>query len=230
MNLILFSQNNLEGGKMTEKVNNQTLGEEIANAVTHGLGTLLAIAATAVAIVYACFVSDALGIVSVSIYGFTLTLMYINSTIYHSLANNRAKKVYRILDHCSIFLLIFGTYTPIALSLIRGWFGWTVFGVLLALTVLGVVFNSIDLKKWEKASLILYIAMGWLAVFIIKPIYDIVGIMPMIYLILGGVFYTVGVIFYKLKIKYMHPLWHLFVIGGSVFHYFFVLFYALPIK
>lgn len=215
---------------MTEKVNNQTLGEEIANAVTHGLGTLLAIAATAVAIVYACFVSDALGIVSVSIYGFTLTLMYINSTIYHSLANNRAKKVYRILDHCSIFLLIFGTYTPIALSLIRGWFGWTVFGVLLALTVLGVVFNSIDLKKWEKASLILYIAMGWLAVFIIKPIYDIVGIMPMIYLILGGVFYTVGVIFYKLKIKYMHPLWHLFVIGGSVFHYFFVLFYALPIK
>ncbi len=215
---------------MIEKVNNQTLGEEIANAVTHGLGTLLAIAATVVAIVYACFVSDALGVVSASIYGFTLTLMYINSTIYHSLANNKAKRVYRILDHCSIFLLIFGTYTPIALSLIRGWLGWTVFGVLLTLTVLGVVFNSINLKKWEKASLVLYIIMGWMAIFILKPIYEETGIGGMFYLVLGGLFYTVGIIFYKLKIKYMHPLWHLFVIGGSIFHYFFVLFYALPIK
>ncbi|MBE7053973.1 MAG: hemolysin III family protein [Ruminococcaceae bacterium] len=215
---------------MTDKTNNQTLGEEIANAITHGLGALLAIAATAVAIVYSCFVSDALGIVSSAIYGFTLIVMYVNSTIYHSLKNNKAKRVFRIFDHCSIFLLIFGTYTPIALSLIRGWLGWTVFGVLLTLTILGVVFNSINLKKWEKASLVLYLLMGWMAIFILKPIFDAVGINGMLFLILGGVFYTVGVIFYKLKIRYMHPLWHLFVIGGSTFHYFFILFYALPIK
>lgn len=215
---------------MIERVNNQTLGEEIANAITHGLGALLAIAATVVAIVYACFVSDAIGIVSAAIYGFTLIVMYVNSTIYHSLANNRAKKVFRIMDHCSIFLLIFGTYTPISLSLIRGWFGWTLFGICLGLTILGIVFNSIDLKRWEKASLVLYVAMGWMAVFIIKPIFQLVSLKGIIYLILGGVFYTVGIIFYKMKSRYMHPLWHLFVIGGSVFHFFFILYYVLPVR
>ena len=213
-----------------ERVNNQTLGEEIANAVTHGIGALLAIAATVVAIVYACFNSDALGIVSAAIYGFTLVVMYVNSTIYHSLANNKAKRVFRVMDHCSIFLLIFGTYTPIALSLIRGWFGWTLFGVCLGITIIGIVFNSVDLKKWEKASLVLYVAMGWMAVFIIKPMLELVPLKGMLYLILGGVLYTVGIIFYKMKFRYTHQLWHLFVIGGSVFHFFFILFYALPIK
>lgn len=212
---------------MKERVNNQTLGEEIANAVTHGLGALLAIAGTAVAIVYACLKSDAMGIVSTSIYGFSLIVLYVISTLYHSLAHNMAKRVFRVMDHCSIFLLIFGTYTPITLSLIRGALGWTLFGICLAITVVGITFNAIDLKKWEKISVALYVAMGWMIIFAIKPIYDKVYAKGLMYLVAGGVFYTVGVIFYKMKSKYMHPLWHLFVLAGSIFHYFFILFYAL---
>lgn len=214
---------------MKERVNNQTLGEEIANAITHGLGALLAIAGTVIAIVYACLKGNALSIVGASIYGFSLIVMYVNSTIYHSLAHNKAKRVFRILDHCSIFLLIFGTYTPICLSHIGGWLGWTLFGVCLTLTIIGIVLNSINLKRWQKLSMALYIAMGWMVVLIIKPIIAITPAKGMALLVLGGVLYTIGILFYKLKTLYMHPLWHLFVIAGSASQYFFVLFYVLPL-
>lgn len=216
---------------MQTSVNNQTLGEEIANAISHGIGELLSVAGAAVAIVYACFVSDAIGIVSSSIYGFSLILLYAVSTIYHSLANNRAKMVFRILDHCSIFVLILGTDTPVYLSLIRGALGWTLFGITTALTALGIVLNSIDLKKFTKISMILYVLMGWMVVVAFWQMMKIVPAKGIALLVAGGICYTIGIIFYKMKkTKFMHSVWHLFVLGGSVLHYFFVLFYALPIK
>ncbi len=213
-----------------ERVNDQTLGEEIANAVSHGVGALLSIAGTAVAIVYACFHSDTMGIVSASLFGFSLILLYLISALYHSLANNLAKKVFRVLDHCSIFILILGTITPVALSLIRGALGWTLFGINAGVTVVGIVFNAIDLKRWHKVSLVLYVLMGWSVLLAIRPILSKVPASGLWFLIGGGVLYTVGIIFYKMKHhRYMHYVWHLFVLGGSILHYFFVLFYALPV-
>ena len=216
---------------MQTRVNNQTLGEEIANAISHGIGELLSIAGAAVAIVYACFVSDAIGIVSASIYGFSLILLYAVSTIYHSLANNRAKAVFRVLDHCSIFVLILGTDTPVYLSLIRGALGWTLFGITAFLTALGIVLNSINIKKFTKISMVLYVLMGWLVVIAFGKMLKIVPSEGIALLVSGGICYTIGIIFYKMKkTRFMHSVWHLFVLGGSVLHYFFVLFYALPIK
>ncbi len=213
------------------RVNNQTLGEEIANAVSHGIGALLSIAGTVVAIVYACFFSDAIGVVSAALYGFSLILLYAVSTIYHSLADNKAKRVFQILDHCSIFILILGTDIPVYLCLIRGALGWTLFGMAVAITALGVTLNAVNLNRWKKLSMILYVLMGWLVVIGIYKIIKLVPFEGMVLLVFGGLLYTIGIIFYKLKnIKFMHSVWHLFVLGGSVLHYFFVLFYTLPIK
>lgn len=217
--------------QINARVNNQSLGEEIANAISHGVGALLSIAGTVIAIVYACFVSDAIGIVSASLYGFSLILLYAVSTIYHSLANNRAKKVFQILDHCSIFILILGTDIPVYLSLIRGALGWTLFGIATAITAIGISLNGVNLNRWKKISMVLYVLMGWLVLIAIWQIIQLAPLKGMVFLVSGGLLYTIGIIFYKLKnIKFMHSVWHLFVLGGSVLHYFFVLFYTLPIK
>ncbi len=208
----------------------QTIGEEIANAISHGVGSLLSIAATAVLIIYAACFSDALAVVSSALYGATLIILYTNSTLYHSLTNKTAKKVFRIFDHCSIFLLILGTYIPVSLSLMRNWIGWTLFGINMGCTVLGIVFNSINLEKATKISLILYIIMGWSVLLTAIPVFKVIfskGIGAFLLLLIGGISYTVGVVFYKSKKKYMHFIWHLFVLMGSVLHYFFVLFYCI---
>ena len=155
--------------------NGQTLGEEIANAVSHGIGALLAITGTVVMIVTACFMSDTIGIVSAALYGAFTILLYMFSTIYHSLTNTKAKRVFQIFDHCSIFLMILGSYIPISLCLIRGALGWTLFGITVFLSVIGIVFNSIDLKRWHKLSMILYVLMGWSVVFMFK---DVVSKVP----------------------------------------------------
>ncbi len=205
----------------------QTLGEEIANAVSHGVGSLLAIAACVIVIVRAAFTSTAIGVVSACIYGASLILLYTFSSLYHSLTNARAKSVFRIFDHCSIFLLILGTYTPICLWMLKGALGWTLFGVNTFCSVLGIVLNSIALKKFQKISMILYICMGWSVVASIKEVLALIPFWGMMFLLIGGLLYTFGIIFYKAKkIKYMHFIWHLFVLGGSVMHYFFMLFYC----
>lgn len=203
----------------------QTIGEEIANAVSHGVGALLGIAGTAILVVFAALKSDALGIVAASIYGFSLIVLHTMSTLYHSLTNEKAKKVFQILDHCSIFLLILGTYTPISLCLIGGIRGMLLFAFNLALTAIGVVLNSVDMKKWHKLSMVFYLLMGWSIVAVWKHIPPIpTG--GVIFVIAGGISYTIGIIFYKMKkLKFMHFIWHLFVLGGSILHYFFVLFY-----
>ena len=205
----------------------QTLGEEIANAVSHGVGSLLAIAACVVLIVRSAFHSTAIGVVSACIYGASLIILYTFSSLYHSLTNRKAKSVFRIFDHCSIFLLILGTYTPICLWMLKGALGWTLFGINAFCTVLGIVLNSINLKKFQKISMVLYILMGWSVIMSIKNVIAIIPFSGMMFLLIGGLLYTFGIIFYKMKnIKYMHFIWHLFVLGGSIVHYFFVLFYC----
>lgn len=204
-------------------VRQQKLGEEIANAISHGVGALLAIAGTVLLLVRAASYGTVMGVVSAALYGGSMILLYTVSCIYHALTLPRGKHVFQILDHCSIFLLILGTYIPIALVGIGGWLGWAVFGVITAAAVLGVTLNAVDLHRWKKLSLVLYIGMGWLAVFTIRPILNAVSTSGVILLILGGVFYTLGVFFYKKKEwRYMHFVWHLFVLAGSACLFFMI--------
>lgn len=210
------------------KFNRQSLGEEIANAISHGLGTLLAIGGTPVLIVYAALHGDALSVVSASLYGASMILLYLFSTLYHSITNRAGKRVLQVFDHSSIFLLILGTYIPVTLGLIRGWLGWTLFGINLAVAVLGIVLNSISVRRFHKLSLVLYLVTGWSILPAIKPLLAHVDLLGFCLVLAGGLFYTVGVIFYRNEqVRYMHLVWHLFVLAGSVCHYFFVLFYCL---
>ncbi|MDD2956634.1 MAG: hemolysin III family protein [Oscillospiraceae bacterium] len=212
------------------KFNNQSMGEEIGNAVTHGVGALLAVAGTAVMIVRACAVSDAIGVVSACIYGSSMIFLYTMSCLYHALTNLRAKKVFQVFDHCSIFLLIIGSYTPICLSLLRGALGWTLWGVNAGLAALGITFNAISVRRWHKASLVLYLLMGWSVVVAAVPLMHSLTPAGMALLVGGGLLYSAGVPFYRAeKPRYMHFIWHFFVLGGSILHYFFILFYALPL-
>ena len=198
-----------------------TLGEEIFNSVSHGVGGGLSIAGTVVLIVLAAIHSDAWGVVSSAIFGASLIILYTMSTLYHAITNPRAKAFFRIMDHNTIFFLIAGTYTPITLVPLRGALGWVLFGIVWGAAVLGIVFNSIDLEKFRKPSVVCYIAMGWVIVIAIKPMLQKVSPLSLWFLLIGGLFYTVGVIFYvKKKKKYFHSIWHLFTIAGSVFHYF----------
>ena len=204
----------------------QTIGEEIANSVSHGVGALLGIAGTVILIVVAAIKSGALGITAAAIYGFSLIELHTMSTLYHSLTNKKAKNVFQVLDHCSIFLLILGTYTPISLLMIGGKVGFMLFAFNLFLTALGIVLNSINMKKWHKLSMVFYLLMGWSIVAVWKFIPP-VSPSGVALVAIGGIAYTVGIIFYRMKKwKFMHFIWHLFVLIGSVLHYFFVLFHV----
>ncbi len=199
----------------------QKLGEEIANAVSHGIAALLSIAGLVLLLLRAVSrQGGALAVVSVSIYGASMILLYLNSCLYHALALPRGKYVFRILDHCSIFFLILGTYIPMSLVGIGGALGWTVFGIITACALVGIVLNSVDLHRFKRFSLVLYIVMGWLALFTLLPIWRVSGNSGIALLLAGGVFYTAGVFFYKQKERpYMHFIWHLFVLAGSFMHF-----------
>lgn len=201
----------------------QGLGEEVANAISHGVGALLAIVGTVLMLIRAVLYGTGISVVSAAIYGASTILLYSVSCIYHALTPPRGKQVFQILDHCSIFLLILGTYVPIALIGVGGAFGWVVFGVIAGCAVLGVTLNAIDLHRWKKLSLVLYVVMGWLAAFTILPIYRSASMEGIVLLLMGGVFYTLGVYFYKKKEwHYMHFVWHIFVLAGGVFHFFMI--------
>lgn len=207
----------------------QTLGEEIANAISHGLGTGLSIAGMIILIV-AAVVHDkgAIAVVSAALYGAGLILLYTNSSLYHSLTNKKAKRVFKILDHCSIFVLILSSYIPVLLVIIGGALGWTWFGICTACTIIGVVLNSINLERWKVLSMVLYVVVGWSALAIMKPLLTAINTKELILLVSGGVAYTLGIIFYKNKtVKYMHFIWHIFVLAGSVLQYFFILSYYM---
>lgn len=202
----------------------QSLKEEIANAITHGVGACLSIAALVVLIVLASIHGNAWHVVSFSIFGSSLVILYTSSTLYHSLTNERAKRLFRKLDHISIFLLIAGTYTPFCLITLHGWIGWTLFGIVWACAVTGIVFKSISVGKLELLSTILYILMGWMVIIAIKPLYNNLPPNGFLFLVLGGASYTLGAVFFMYdRIKYFHGIWHIFVLAGSVFHFFSVL-------
>lgn len=208
--------------------NDQGKLEELFNAVSHGLGAALAAAGTAVIIFFAVRSGEAVNIVSASIYGFSLIFLYLMSTLYHSFRNYNTKKVFQKFDHCSIFVLIVGSYAPICLSLLGGALGWTIFGVNLFLAALGITANAVNVVKWGKLSLVLYLLMGWSIITAVKPLLHLISFQGFLLLLIGGLCYSIGVIFYTAKRpRYMHTVWHFFVLSGSIFHYFFFLFYII---
>lgn len=198
-----------------------TLGEEIFNSVTHGVGSLLSIAGTVVLIVFSAVNSDAFAVVSSAVYGASLIILYTMSTLYHSITNEKAKKFFRIMDHNTIFFLIAGTYTPYTLAVLRSPLGWVLFGIVWGAAAIGIVLNSIDLEKFSKISVVCYIAMGWVIIIAVKPLMSSMPFISFALLVAGGVFYTIGVIFYAIKkVKYFHSVWHIFTVIGSALHYF----------
>ncbi len=208
-----------------------SLGEEIANAVTHGLGVVLSVAALVALLVVAGVYGNTLHVISVAVYGSTLVLLYVASTMYHSLSNTRACKVFKIIDHASIYLLIAGTYTPFTLVTLRGPWGWSLFGIVWGLALTGVALEAFWVYRPKWLSGVVYLAMGWLVVVAIKPLMAALPPLGWQLLLAGGLAYTFGVIFYVLKkVPYMHAVWHLWVLAGSAFHFFAVVFYVLPGK
>lgn len=210
-----------------------TKGEEIFNMVSHIVGGALGIVAVVLCVIMAALHNNVYGIVGGAIYGFTMILLYTMSSIYHGLKPDKmAKKVFQIFDHCSIFLLIAGTYTPITLSSIMrvsAWDAWWMFGIIWGAAVFGIVLNSIDLKSTRKVSLIAYLLMGWCIVAKFGVLVKAMSAGGILFLVLGGVAYSVGVIFYVLgkKKKYFHSIFHLFILLGSLLHFFCILFYVV---
>ncbi len=205
----------------------QSLGEEIANSISHGVGLLAAMAGAPLLILAAIQKGNALSVVSVSIFAATMVVLYLSSMIYHCLAENRAKQLFLIFDHIAIFLLIAGTYTPFALLILKGALGWTLFGVVWATAIVGTITKLIPKLRHSKLSLSLYLAMGWVVLPFIRPLYQHLPLNGLLWLIAGGVAYTLGVIFFVIRARYAHFIWHLFTIAGTTCHFFAVLWYVV---
>lgn len=204
--------------------------EEIVNAITHGIGALLSVAALVILIVFASLYSSAWHVVSFTIYGVTMLLLFVSSTLVHSFPEGKVKDLFEIFDHSSIYLFIAGTYTPFLFIVIRGALGWTLFGIIWGVALSGVIFKSFFAKRFLYLSTIFYIAMGWLVVIAWKPLYSGLPQGGIILLVAGGLLYTLGTIFYVWRgFPYHHAVWHLFVLAGAIVHFFAVLLYVLPI-
>ncbi len=204
-------------------------GEEIAHTITHGIGVLLSIAGLAVLVAFATLNGNVWHIVSSSIYGASLVILYSASSLYHGIPNPRAKSVLQQLDHAAIYVLIAGTYTPFLLVSLRGVWGWSLFGVIWSIAIIGIVIEFINASHLKKLSLGLYLGLGWIVVVAIKPMLTQVETGGLLLLLLGGLSYSFGVIFYiRDKMPFNHAVWHLFVLAGSVLHYFSVLFFVIP--
>ncbi len=207
------------------------LGEEIMNSITHGIGAALSVAGLTILVVLAVMSGNVRQIVGFSIYGASLIILYLASTLYHSFQKPEVKHVLKIIDHAAIYLLIAGTYTPFLLVGVQGAWGWTMLVLIWGLAILGISFKALFIDRFQKLSVLGYVLMGWLSVLIIKSLLDTIAVGGLIWLAAGGAIYTIGVIFYSLKrIPYMHGVWHLFVLGGSICHYFAVLLYLAPAR
>ncbi len=205
-----------------------TPSEEIANGVTHGVGLGASLVGALLLVVLTALHGDAWQVVSSAVYGATLVTLYTASTLYHSFRDDRAKKALRVFDHCAIYLLIAGSYTPFALVSLRGPWGWTLFTLVWGLTVAGIVFKVFFTGRLDRLSTAVYVLMGWLCVVAAKPIIEAVPPGALWLLLAGGVVYTVGTVFYhNRRVPYSHAVWHLFVIGGSVLHYLAISLYVL---
>ena len=203
----------------------QSLGEEIANSISHGAGFLAALIALPVLIIGAAGHGVAATVGAV-VFGATVVLLYLTSTLYHALPHNRAKQVFQILDHGAIYLLIAGTYTPFTLGVLRGTWGWTLFVLIWILAIAGIILKSVGGMRFPRLSIALYLAMGWLILVAAKPLWHAMTSWGLFWLAAGGVAYTAGVWFYASRRRYAHFVWHLFVIAGTACHFIAVLRYA----
>ena len=207
-----------------------TIGEEIFHSITHGIGSGLSIAGLTLLLVLAILFGDVYQIVSFSIFGASLVLLYLSSTLYHGFQQPRVKHIFKIFDHVSIYLLIAGTYTPFLLIGLGGSTGWTMLFIVWGIALFGIVFKVLFIERFQVLSVVTYLLMGWLCVFVFREMVASIPLGAIIWLTIGGLFYTVGVIFYALqKIPYMHAVWHFFVLGGSICHFFAVLLYLAPV-
>ncbi|TAL85250.1 MAG: hemolysin III family protein [Rhodanobacter sp.] len=206
----------------------QTRGEEIANSVSHGLGLLLALAGLPVLILHAVRTGGVSAVVGAAIFGGSAVLLYLASTLYHAITHQRIKAIFRALDHAAIYLLIAGTYTPIALGVLRGGVGWTMLGVIWSLALAGLLFKAMVGMRFPRVSTVLYVGMGWVALIAIRPLWLHMAPGGLIWLLAGGLAYSLGVVFFVLdeKLRYGHFIWHLFVLAGTTCHFFAVLLYA----
>lgn len=210
-----------------------TKGEEIFNMVSHIVGGILGIVAIVLCVIFGAIHKDGYAIASGIVFGITLLLLYTMSSIYHGLRpNNKAKKVFQIIDHCSIFLLIAGSYTPFALCTLREYntaLGWWIFGIVWGIAIIGIVLNSIDLNRYKVFSMICYLAMGWCIIFKINVVFECLGLIGFLLLLLGGISYTIGAIIYGLgkKHKWMHSIFHIACIIGSLLHFLCILIYVI---
>ena len=204
----------------------QSLGEEIANSISHGTGFLAALIGVPVLLLGALRHGGA-AVVGASVFAGAMALLYLTSTLYHALAPNRAKRVFQVLDHGAIYLLIAGTYTPFTLGVLRGPWGWTLFGLIWALAACGIVLKSVGGVRHPRLSTALYLGMGWLILIAAKPLWDAMPARGLFWLAAGGLCYTAGVGFYAApRVRYAHFVWHLFVLAGSACHFVAVLYYA----
>ncbi len=208
-----------------------TLGEEIANSITHGVGAALAVGGLAVMVAFASLTGDPWQVVACSVFGATMVLLYTASALYHSISQPRAKSVLRVFDHCAIFLLIAGTYTPFTLISLRGPWGWSLFGVVWGCALAGIILRTLVGNRWRGLSVALYVIMGWVAVVAVKPLLGAVEPGGLILMVLGGLAYTAGIAFYAWRtLPYHHAIWHGFVLVGSALHFFAILFYVIPVS
>lgn len=214
--------------KLDKKINlpKYKLGEELINSISHGIGALLAIAALVLLVIKA---NTGLELLSVLIYTISSFILYLMSCLYHSLKPNNAKRVFRIIDHCSIFLQIAGTYTPILILKISGVLGWTMFGIIWGLAILGIVLNSIDLNKFKKMSMFLYLLMGWCIIFSFKSLWISMNHWGILLGLIGGIIYTIGAILYGIgkKKKYIHSVFHIFCLLAGICFFFTIYFFVL---
>ncbi len=211
---------------MTTAFDYKTKKEEVWNAISHGIGFILAIPALVFLILKGVQVGSAIHIVSYTIFGVSMLLLFLMSTLLHSMPV-KLKKLFSILDHSAIYVLIAGTYTPFALISLQGALGWTLFGIIWGLAVLGILFKVFFIHRYEFVSLIFYVLMGWLIIIAVKPLIESITLQGFLLLLSGGLLYTVGAIFYAWRrIPYNHAIWHLFVIAGSLCMYLSVLLYT----
>lgn len=207
-----------------------TLGEELLNSITHGLGVLFGITILVLTIIMSAYHHNTIGIVSSCIYGTSMIIMFLISCLYHALSPRiGAKKVFRILDHCDIYAFIAGSYTPFCLSLLGGAVGWTLFGIIWTCAIIGVIINSINLEKYKKLSLALYLIQGWMVLISFNALYQALPTKGLIYLLSGGIVFTIGAVLYGMgkKMRYMHSVFHIFVLAGCILQSFSILFYAI---
>lgn len=203
--------------------------EELYNVLTHGTGALLSVLALACMVYLSAVKGTKMQLAASLIFGLSLTVLYTASAVYHAMTKLRWKRIFQIVDHLCIYLLIAGTYTPVALLGLKGFWGWLIFGLIWSLAVIGFIFKLSPLRRYEKVSLALYLVMGWLIVIALRPLMASMPTEPLLLLLAGGFCYTVGVYFFiRENVPYYHCIWHLFVLAGSAFHFFGIFFYLVP--